>query len=390
MRAMREAGFVRPGYAQLLEEQEARARQMFGEDIDTGEQTALGKFIRLGVYDLARLYEEMEGVYLSRFPHLAKGVGLDRLTPFAGVHRNPASAAVHKVRLEGVAGTLAAQGMLLGTAYGVYFRARQEAVLNESGVAEVQAECLQRGVAGNVASGDICVVVNPQMGLYSAKGLLRLADGKEAEGDAELRERFDLAVQGVGSATVNAVRAAVLRVPGVSSCQVLENDGEESNEQGVPPHSFACFVLAETAADEEVAAAIFSKKPLGIKSCGEVAVPVRDSFGGVHELRFSHVQKRWLAVKGKLVVSALFPKDGVQQVKRALAAQVGSLPAGRGLALTALYPVLYGVPGVEKAEGLQVSLDGGAHWQVENVEAELWQALRLEETAVQLEVTLGA
>lgn len=389
MKVMSEAGFTRPGYAQLLEEQETRAKQTFGEEIDTGEHTALGKFIRIGVYDLARLYEEMEGVYLSRFPHLAKGVGLDRLTPFAGIHRNPAVAAVHKVRISGVAETEVAEGFLLGTVKGVYMRTLEKASLNGEGTAAVKAECIRRGIAGNVASSEICVVVNPQLGVHAANGVEQLVEGRERENDEELRGRFDLAVQGVGSATGSSIRAAVLRVPGVSSCQVLENGDDVEDSAGMPPHSFACYVLAEGADEQEVGGAIFAKKPIGIKSHGTQKVQVRDVFGGSHEVRFFPVEKLWLAVKVHLEVNALFPKEGVQMAKRAIAMQVSRLTAGKELVVTALYPALYELPGVEKAEGLMVSLNAGVSWQQENVAAKVWQALRLTEAAVQLEVQVN-
>ena len=67
-------GFHRPTYAELLAEQETRARQLFGDDIETGEATALGKYIRLNVYDYARLYELAEKIYYARFPNFATGV----------------------------------------------------------------------------------------------------------------------------------------------------------------------------------------------------------------------------------------------------------------------------------------------------------------------------
>ena len=66
MPALTEKGFLCPTYDQLLEKQIEKAKDMFGAEIDTREHTILGKLIRIFVYDLARLYEEMEG-FLDNF-----------------------------------------------------------------------------------------------------------------------------------------------------------------------------------------------------------------------------------------------------------------------------------------------------------------------------------
>ena len=78
-----ELGFERPTYDDLLEAQIARAKELFGEDIDTNETTPLGKYIRLNVADLANAYEVLEDIYYARFPHTARGTSLDRLCPFS-------------------------------------------------------------------------------------------------------------------------------------------------------------------------------------------------------------------------------------------------------------------------------------------------------------------
>lgn len=88
-----EQGYYRPTYDELLAGRIAQAQELFGEDIDTSNASPLGKFIRLSVQDLADAYEAQEIIYYSRFPHTATGQNLDRLMPFAGITRNPATRA---------------------------------------------------------------------------------------------------------------------------------------------------------------------------------------------------------------------------------------------------------------------------------------------------------
>ena len=42
-----EKGFIRPDFHVLLERQVGRAKQLFGEDIDTSSNSVLGKFLRI-------------------------------------------------------------------------------------------------------------------------------------------------------------------------------------------------------------------------------------------------------------------------------------------------------------------------------------------------------
>lgn len=99
MAVLSNIGFKRPTYAEILDAQIARAKTLFGDDIETSELTILGKYIRLNVYDIAKLYEELENVYYARFPMTATGESLDRLCVFAGITRNPATASQHILKI---------------------------------------------------------------------------------------------------------------------------------------------------------------------------------------------------------------------------------------------------------------------------------------------------
>ena len=91
---MTEQGFRKYTYAELLEQQITRAKDLFGDDIDTSGKSVLGKYIRLNVSDFAQQEEALEALYQARYVDTACGVSLDRLAPFAGLQRNAAVAAV--------------------------------------------------------------------------------------------------------------------------------------------------------------------------------------------------------------------------------------------------------------------------------------------------------
>lgn len=385
MSAITEYGFVRPTYAQILEAAENRAKVYFGDEIDTSEHTALGKFIRIIVFDLASLYEEMEGVYFARFPGYAAGINLDRLMPFAGIIRNPAVAAVYPVRITGQIGADIDAGFLVSTEDGVMFRTEEPYTIGGDGTVEATLICAERGRVGNVPAGAIHVVVNPDARVDNVEQSgPQLLEGRERESDAELRARFSVAIAGIGSATLDAVKAAVMRVPGVHGVVIRENDQDTTSPEGVPPHSFETFVLKDTATDYEISEAIFSKKPLGIQAYGDVPITVLDSAGNEHVICFSRVVEISIKVKVSVRVSNLYPSNGADLITDALATTVNAYQNGRDLMYTSIYPIIYSVTGVMEVYDLEISLDGGSTYSKDNVIASPAQAIRIDRADVEV------
>ena len=113
MTVLTDKGFQRPLYAELVAQADARAKVLFGDDIETDEKTPLGKFIRLGAQDVAEAYEELENVYNSIFPNTARGASLDRVAVTAGVFRSPASPAEQQVEFTGTPGYSIPAGFLV-------------------------------------------------------------------------------------------------------------------------------------------------------------------------------------------------------------------------------------------------------------------------------------
>lgn len=64
-----ETGFVRATYDDILKEKIRLAQEFFGDDIDTSEQTAMGKFLRIQAYEQNLIWELAEYVYNSIYPN---------------------------------------------------------------------------------------------------------------------------------------------------------------------------------------------------------------------------------------------------------------------------------------------------------------------------------
>lgn len=356
-------GFHRPTYAELLAEQETRARQLFGDDIETGEATALGKYIRLNVYDYARLYELAEKIYYARFPNFATGVQLDRLTPFANISRNPATVARHIVEFYGIAGKTVEQGSLVATGDGVTFYTLEDAIMQDEGLglgtARVTVECTEFGTVGNVAVGEIDRMGNPNGYVREVRHIALKLLAKDAETDKALRERFHDVVKGTGSGTWEALYGALERITNVDGVVIVENDTAETVGT-MPPHSFQCYIVAPNTLDQQIGQTIFDKKPIGIKPLGEVEVTVLDSAGSAHVMRFSRAIEKQISLQATIKKTTSYPEDGTEQIKTNIANLINGLSNGDDVILSRLYSAIHAVDGVAEVANLQIKAGEGA------------------------------
>lgn len=380
-----EKGYTRPTYDDLLDAQIARAKELFGDDIDTSELTPLGKYIRLNVYDLAEAYEVSEKIYYSRFPNTAEGTSLDRLMPFAGISRNVATPARHKVKITGTAGETVEVGFLVDTNDGVTFYLIQDTVIGAEGTVEAIFECETAGEIGNVPVGAIVNIVNPDANVDSITHISIDTDGRDEESDAELRERFSLAIAGSGSGTINAIRGAIMRINGVYGCVIKANETNETDSGGRPAHSFECYVQADSSLNQLIAEAIFSKKPVGIKTYGTTSVTVKDEAGEDHTVSFSVASDVEVGVKVTIKTNNYYPSNGADLIKANLEDYINSLTNGESVIRTALYEKIYAVEGVVEVTSLTISISGGAYSE-QNVVCTPAQAPRTDTGSIEVTV----
>lgn len=376
-------GFKRPTYEELLETQTARAKELFGEDIDTSGKSVLGKFIRINVHDLAECYELLEDIYYARFPNSARGQNLDRLCAFAGVVRDPATAARIKVKIYGNAGAVIPAAFALSGNSQIFY-IDSDYTVGADGSAECYANCTVTGTAGNLSHGSALTINNPDPDLERAELLEIVQYGQEREGDTSLRIRFQESVAGSGSATVDAIRGAISRVAQVDGVAIVENDTEQTVD-GRPAHSFECYVLAPESQDQLIAEAIFSKKPLGIKSVGSVEMEVLDEGNKPHIVRFSRTVQKNIYLKARILTNQFFEADGMDQIKENLMEYINNLANGESVYLSSLYGYIHETHGVLNVQSLLVSEDNRTY-KSDNILIGDYEIARIKAEGVEIEV----
>lgn len=384
-----EQGYIRLTYDELLADRITLAQELFGEDIDTSDASALGKFIRLSVQDLADAYEAQEILYYGRFPNTATGQNLDRLLPFAGITRNPPTRAEHEIQFTGTANHEIPVGFLVGTTGDETFYLVNPVTLDESGVGTGIVQCTELGSIGNVKLGAITEITNPDVNVLAIKHTDIITVAEDEETDVDLRKRFAIAVEGSGSGTAAAIRGAVMRVNGVKSCLIVVNKESVADAEGRPPQSFEVYVHAPETANQGVGEAIFSRKPLGIKAVGDTTVTVLDITNQEQTVSFSHVSEVVLHIKMTVQKDTHWEMDGEEQIKTALVGYVESLGAGEDVIFTRLYKSIFGVAGVVDVSELSISKDG-ADYQSGNIAISNAQVATLSADNITVEVNAYA
>lgn len=109
--------------------------------------------------------------------------------------------------------------------------------------------------------------------------------GRFLETDIDLRNRHALSVSTAGAATVEAIRADLLGVEGVTSATVIENDSMFPDSKGIPAKAFLSVVKGGE--DQDIGDALWQTKGAGIETDGKITVPVIDSQGGLQPVKFS-------------------------------------------------------------------------------------------------------
>ena len=151
-------GFVVKGLDTLLVESFARARAVFGPDVDLTSTSPLRKILEVTAAEDAELWKRLEDGYYANFVSTADGATLDLLGEDLGVDRLEA-AAIGQVTLT-LAGGVPGRRYLVNEATAltvpgagpVFTTAAAVTLTTTAPTADVGVRCLTRGTVGDVAA----------------------------------------------------------------------------------------------------------------------------------------------------------------------------------------------------------------------------------------------
>lgn len=382
-------GFKRRRFQDLFDEIEDKAKEAFGENINTSERSPLGIILRLFAWFLAMIWGTAEDVYNSGYKNTAQGNNLDRLGPYSGVTRILEQWSSGTVLISGTPGRTEDTGFQVATETGIYFETTESFTVGTDGTATVPVEALEPGSKGNVAAGSIVIIVNPNPDITAVTNPERTQGGREKETDAEFRDRMDQAVAGGGAASLDALRGALLRLENVRAAAVIENNTILTDSAGRPAKSYQAYVLGGD--DQTIAQTIFDKGAAGIESHGDIAMQVMDLGGYPHTVKFSRAQEVALQIEVAVTRNDSYPANGDDLIRSALVRYVGGedvgsyyngLNMGAQVVYTRLISAVYSVTGVEDVD---IRVGTGGAMGTGNVAIEPFQVAQVK--ASDIEVT---
>lgn len=367
-------GFKRKRYEDSITSMEGRARSLFGSNVNLSERSPLGIIFQVTAFFIAQVWTVAERVYNSAFVDTAEGETLDYVGAYIGIRRLDALPATGEVEFTGDDGTDISEGFQVATEEGVKF-ATTEAGTISGGSVTLPVEAVEPGADGNLQADTVTEVVNPLAGIDSVTNPEEMTGGREQETDPEFRERYRDSVAGTKASTLEAIRARLLKVTGVRTAIVLENNTMETVD-GRPPKSFEPVCLGGE--PEEIAEAIFETRAAGIATHGDEEAIAEDVAGREHTIKFSYADEIDLHVSMTLTTDERFPEEGEDLIVSALVQLIGGedkdgeIYAGLGMnedvSYTKVVSAVYSAPGIVDAD-VDIS-DDGESFNKQNIETD--------------------
>lgn len=391
-------GFRAKSLDVLNEEMKSRLRARLGNDLPLLPQSNLGVIAGEEADMLSEAWAVLGALWLAFDPNSASGVALENLAAITGTERKQASPSAAIITATGDVGTvLPTQRVVSVPATGIRFQTTQAVTLTQApawqtshayavgnrvttnvgaarvyqctqagassasapgpsgtgtaiadgtclwrylgegaGVGDAPALCTATGPSPAVA-GSLTQIETPVSGWRSATNVLDAELGRNLETDAELRIRRRQELRGLGNASTDAVRERLLDstiVPGVTAANVFENDTDETNADGMPPHSIEALV--EGGDDQAIRDAILSAKAGGIRAHGTTTGTATDAAGNLHTIAYTRPTIFNVYVTATVKLTPDAPADDAQVqalLNAAVIAYGDALPAGRDVVL---------------------------------------------------------
>ena len=379
-------GFVKKDLDTIKDEIDTALRSALGESINLLATSVLGQAVGILSEREAQNWEVAEAVYNSQYPDTATDASLEGVGAITGCTRLPAAESTTVLKCNLNAGVTLPVGRIVSmTGHPDVRFVTTEEVTNSGGSAadvNCDAEC---EVTGPIvaAAGTLEVIETPVSGWNSVTNDADAVVGRNIETNAEMRTRREGLLTAQGTSPVEAIRADLLAVSGVTEAFVFDNPTDTTDGDGLPPHSIEAVVLGGT--DAAIRECLWDSVAGGIQTYGTTSGTVTDSQGFTHTVKFSRPTTKTIHVIVDLTKDADYPADGDAQVKQAVIDHGTLLGIGDDVITTALYEHIFDVAGVVDVTKLWIGFSdpptGGSNLTIGVREVSYWQTTNVDVTA---------
>ena len=324
-----DTGFTSPEELAIYAGVIADINAAFGGNMNTGQSTPQGQ--------LATTLAAIIGAYNDLFvdftnqvdPAYASGRMQDAIGRIYFLARRAATPTVVTATVSGATGTVVGVGALAKATDGTIYQALTAATIPPSGSIDMQFAALTSGPIACPA-GSLNSIYRTIPGWDSITNATDGALGRDEESRSDYESRRALSVAQNATGILPSIRGAVLGVDGIVDAYVTENDTAADIVVGTQTVlANSVYVCVEGGTDDDVAYAIWSKKPPGCAYSGSTTVVVEDTNSGyvappTYSVKFQRAASLAISFDVEIANGPDVPSDAETQIAAAISTAFAS------------------------------------------------------------------
>lgn len=299
-------GFKAKDFDVIKNELETKLRAEVDPDLHFGPDSIAGIITAIVSNQARQVWESLNGLYHSLQPETATGRALDALCSLTGTYREKAACSRSTAVFTLDAKAKVPKDSRVQSVSGHFFKVTKEVYNDANEKKEVPANLAAEETGPIVAHPNTeAKIMTPTAGWLKAAFKQTYEVGCHDETDDELRRRRFSELKAIGSSTAVGIRSRLTQLPHVESVCIKEGQ-----------HSFETIIKGGN--DQEIAAAIWQCKPLGVETTGTVECTIIDSTDAPRKIRFSRPTEIPLTLNAELKVKRLLVDNELNKLKAAL------------------------------------------------------------------------
>lgn len=335
-------GFVRKPLDAILDSLNSRFLASFGSTFDVSPESPDGQVIGIIADECDTCWSQAQLVFNAYRPGAVQGIGLDNVCELTNTIRYVDQHTSVTVECKGTQGTLVPAGSVVGdgtmqftTQTDVQIPGDVTVIANESGAYYVAPHTVNKIITTGITGWTS--VDNDDVG----------QTGIEYEQDPALRARRDKTTAVSGSATVEAIYAALVDL-NLDYLRIRDNDTGAAI--GTQPAG-TIFVVVDGGTKNDIARRIYNSKTGGVPTFGTESITINDSKGYPHTIKFSRSSSTEIYVKGtfkRRTGSNISSNDAIAELKQAAVDYLNSLQPGESVTWSYMFgPLTESTPNIE-------------------------------------------
>jgi len=330
-----QSGFHMPTYLDIRNKLIDDAKSIFGQDIYLENDSQDYQWIATVSEKIFDAFQATQLVYNNRGPSSSIGSALDGIIKINGIKRKSASYSKCTVTISGIAGTIIKNGVVLDKG-NIKWNLPTLVTIPDSGHIHVLATCQ---IAGPIVanSSELISIYNPTYGWNGVYNAESAELGSEKETDSKLRKRQSVSTAQPSQTLLEGTSGSVAQIKDVTRSRIYENDTNQVNSLGLPPHSITC--IAEGGNNEDIAEAIFIHRGLGCYTNGDITINVTDTKGQVTPIRFFRPTYKDISVTLNIKALNGYTTATTENIKEKILIYLNSMTIGSKLEVSSLWGV---------------------------------------------------